>query len=269
MSTPAGAVSQPSRFGVFGVGPYLVGVPVAQLEEMFVLPEIRRPPGLPPHLRGLATMRGSTLRAVDLRICLGLESASTELESVLALCADREQDHREWLTELEASARENRPFQLERDPRKCKLGRWYYSLKPEDAVLRSELATVEQAHAATHALAGQVEALTANGRQQEALGLIERARQGLLEELGRRFDQVRRALRAQQHEIGVKTAVHGQRTVLIVDRAEAVADLERISDADDPLVSGEMRADLVCRMARWSGASAPVMLLDLERIVAL
>jgi hypothetical protein len=58
----------------------------------------------------------------------------------------------------------------------------------------------------------------------------------------------------------------GRRTVLIVDRADAVADLERLSDDDDPLASGEMRADLVRRMARWAGAKAPVMLLDLERI---
>ena len=239
---------------------------MAEVEEMFVLPEIRRPPGLPAHQRGLATLRGSTMPAIDLRVCLGLDSASTELESVLALCDERERDHREWLTALEASVRENRPFELATDPRKCKFGRWYYSLKAADAVLRGELARLEQPHAATHALAGQVEALKANGRQQEALGILERARQGLLEDLGQRFEQVRRALREQQHEIGVKTAIHGKRTVLIVDRAEAVADLERISDADDPLVSGEMQADLVYRMARWSGASAPVMLLDLERV---
>jgi hypothetical protein len=63
--------------------------------------------------------------------------------------------------------------------------------------------------------------------------------------------------------------IHGKRTVLIVDRAEAVTDVEHISDADDPLVAGDLHADLVCRMARWSGASTPVMLLDLERIAIL
>jgi hypothetical protein len=31
----------------------------------------------------------------------------------------------------------------------------------------------------------------------------------------------------------------------------------------------EMQADLVNRMAHWSGAKAPVMLLDLERIAVL
>ncbi len=57
--------------------------------------------------------------------------------------------------------------------------------------------------------------------------------------------------------------------MIIVDRAEAVADLERIADADDPLASGELQADLVSRMARWKGAAQPVMLLDLDRIATV
>ncbi|OFX21168.1 MAG: hypothetical protein A2V77_12370 [Anaeromyxobacter sp. RBG_16_69_14] len=262
-------VSHSARFGVFGVGPHLVGIPVAQVEEMFVLPEIRRPPGLPGYQRGLATLRGSALPAIDLRVCLGLESASVELEAMLELLREREQDHRDWLDELEASVRENRSFTLATDPRVCKFGQWYYSFKAEDAVLRGELAKIERPHTAIHELAGQVEELKTNERQPEALDLLERARRGLLEELVSLCGRLRQALRDQQREIGIMTVLAGRRTVLIVDRAEAVTDLERIPDADDPLASGEMQADLVHRMARWNGSKAPVLLLDVARIAAL
>jgi chemotaxis signal transduction protein len=254
---------------VFAVGPHLVGLPIAQVEEMFVLPETHRPPGAPAHQRGLATLRGAALPAIDLRVCLGLESASVELDSLLGLLCDREQDHVDWLAELEAAVRENRSFGLATDPRKCRFGQWYYAFKTEDAVLRGELAKIEQPHAEIHALAARVQGLQSAGKQDEALQVLERAGGGLLQELLGLCKTIRRALRDQQREIGVTTIFDGRRTVLVVDRAEAVADLEQFADDDDPLASGDVQAPLVLRMARWSGAKAPVMLLDLERIAAL
>ncbi len=116
-----------SRYAVFGAGPHLVGVPASVVEEIFVLPAIHHSPGLPPHWRGVANVRGSALPALDLRICLGLVSASSDLEALLTLLRDREQDHRNWLSELEASVRERRKFTLATDPRKCKFGQWYYA----------------------------------------------------------------------------------------------------------------------------------------------
>lgn len=270
-SSPGRAAPPPraARFGVFGVGPHLVGLPVAHVEEMFVLPQTHRLPGAPPHHRGLAKLRGTALQAIDLRVCLGLESASVELESLLALLCEREQDHVNWLAELEASVRENRAFELATDPRKCKFGQWYYAFQTDDAVLRAELGKIEQPHAEIHALAAKVEALKAGGKHEEALQSLERARTGLLQDLLRMCKSIQRAVREQQREIGVTTLLGDQRTVLVVDRAEAVADLEQFADADDPLVSGELKADLVQRLARWSGAKAPVLLLDLDRIASL
>ena len=136
-------------------------------------------------------------------------------------------------------------------------------------MLRGELAKIEQPHSAIHALAGQVGALEAEGKHEQALEVIETARRGLLSDVLQLFEQIRRAVQDQHREIGVAAVLGGRRSVLIVDRAEAVAELERIADADDPLASGELQADLVSRMARWKGAAQPVMLLDLERIAAV
>jgi len=62
----------------------------------------------------------------------------------------------------------------------------------------------------------------------------------------------------------------GQRpAVLVVDRAEAVAELQPIEAGDDPLAGGTLRIDLVPRLARWKGASQPVLVLDLDRVAAL
>jgi hypothetical protein len=127
----------------------------------------------------------------------------------------------------------------------------------------------EQPHAEIHALAGKVEVLKTAGQVDQALQLIERARLGLLGELIAIFERTRQIVREQQKEVGIVVHLRGRAVVLVVDRAEAVADLEEIAQADDPLHGGPLRVDLVPRLARWRGAPQPVLVLDLERVAAL
>lgn len=256
------------RHGVFAVGPHLVAVPAGRIQEMFVLADVRKPPGIPPHQRGVARLRGAVLPAVDLRVCLGHPSAEAELMGLLQLLRDREQDHRAWLAELEASVREARPFALATDPRLCRFGKWYYAFRTDDAVLRAELARFEQPHAEIHALAVEVAGLLAAGRGEACAGVLERGRTKLGELVGI-FERTRQVLVEQQREVGVTVQLGGRAAVLVVDRAEAVAELEAIDAADDPLTSGSIPVELVSRLARWKGASQPVLVLDLDRVAAL
>jgi purine-binding chemotaxis protein CheW len=257
------------RHGIFRVGPHLVGLPAERIHEIFVLGEVSVPPRCPPHQRGVALLRGSTLPAIDLRVCLGHVSARSETDDLLTLLSEREEDHRRWLTELEASVQEKRPFGLATDPRKCRFGQWYYAFKADDPVLRGELARFEQPHAEIHALAIEVEALKAEGRGDEALARIAAARTGVLAALVTLFEIARQAMRGALKEVGVTVELAGHRSVLVVDRAEAVADLDAIPEGDDPLAAGALRVDLVSRLARWRGSTAPVLLLDVERLGAL
>ncbi|MFT3912832.1 MAG: chemotaxis protein CheW [Anaeromyxobacteraceae bacterium] len=254
------------RYGVFAVGNHLIGVPAAQIHEIFQLGEVRVPPNCPPEQRGLAVLRGNVFPALDLRVCLGHVSAREESEALAALLGEREEDHRRWVAELEASVRERRPFRLATDPRKCKFGQWYYAFKSDDAVLRSELAKFEEPHARIHALAIEVGKLVEAGQLDRALERIEQTRRGLLATLVEQFERTRAALHDARKEVGVTVELNGRRSVLIVDRAEAVADLEPIAAEDDPLAAGTLPVDLVRRLARWRGSPAPVLLLDVERV---
>jgi chemotaxis signal transduction protein len=248
---------------------HLLAIPAEQVLEMFVLPEVRRPPGVPAWQRGVTLLRGSALPAVDLRVCLGLESSEHELGAFLEELRGREADHRAWLAELEASTREGRPFGLATDPRLCKFGRWYYAFKTDDAVVRGALAAFETPHAAIHALAGQVAALRAEGRQADAIKRLEAARTGLLAELIEVFARTAQVVRQQHREVGAVVRLGKREVVLIVDRADAVAELEPIEAGDDPLRDGTLRVELVSRLARWRGAPQPVLVLELERLAAM
>jgi len=253
------------RCGVFGVGTHLVGVPADRIHDIFLLGEVRVPPGCAPHQRGVAVLRGDVLPAIDLRVCLGHPSAPAETEALVRLLGEREEDHRRWLAELEACVRERRAFGLATDPRKCKFGQWFYAFRTDDAVLRGELARFEEPHARIHALAADVLAL----EPAEALARIEGARRGLLAALLELFASARRAVQEAHREVGVTVEVAGRRSVLVVDRAEAVADLEQIPAEDDPVAGGALRVDLVRRLARWRASAAPVLLLDVDHLDAL
>lgn len=257
-----------NRCGVFGVGSHLVAIHASVLQEMFVLPEVRRPPGCAPHQRGLVDLRGTVLPAFDLRVSLGLESAQAEMEALVELLRQREQDHRNWLDELGRSVAERRPFGLATDPRKCRFGQWYYSFRTEDPVLRGELVRFEEPHAQIHALALEVEKLKASGGFEEAQRQVEGTRHGLLSELLERFARLRDTVREQHKEIGVCARLDGRAAVFIVDRAEAVAELEPFPREDDPVAAGVLQAGFVRSLARWKGAKQPVLVLDLARLDA-
>ena len=80
---------------------------------------------MPPEIRGVINLRGKVMQLIDLRVKLGLPSAKAEFDELIQLLHDREQDHHNWLTELEACVRERRPFKMAKDPHACKFGLWY------------------------------------------------------------------------------------------------------------------------------------------------
>lgn len=258
-----------SRHGVFGVGTHLVAVPCSLVQEMFVVGEMHRPPGLGAYQRGVAVLRGRSLPAIDARACLGLPRALDELELLVQLLRDREKDHVEWLAELGASVAERRPFRLATDPRLCRFGKWYHQFQTDDPVLRSELARFERPHAEIHALAARVGSLVAEERHEEARALVEATRTGRLAELIALFESARAALRAQHREIGVALLLGGREVVLAVDRVEAIADLRPLPEGDDPIRTGALRAGFVGSAALWGERSEPVFVLDAERLSAL
>lgn len=265
-SPTVAVASAPRRHAVFAVGTHLVGVPCEIVQEMFLLKDVRRPTGMGATQRGVAVLRGRTYPALDLRLCLGMAAAAEQTAQLVAMLGEREQDHRNWLAELEASVAEQRPFRLTTDPRKCKFGLWYYAYRTDDPVVRGELARFEQPHAAIHGVAVKVAALVAGGRAEEARQVLASTRSGLLAELIGDFARVKEAIVAQQREIGVLLALGGREVVLAVDRAEAVADLSEVAAEEDPVRQGTLRPEFVRGLAHWRAQEQPVLVLDVGRL---
>jgi purine-binding chemotaxis protein CheW len=92
-----------------------------------------------PEIRGVINSRGKVIPLIDLRVKLGLPSANVELDELIQLLHDREQDHYNWLPELEACVRERRQFKLARDPHACKFGLWHDKFQTDNSLLKMAL----------------------------------------------------------------------------------------------------------------------------------
>ncbi|MGO9260841.1 MAG: chemotaxis protein CheW [Bryobacteraceae bacterium] len=202
-------------------------LPTQEVRELVMKPQITLVPGTPEYARGVMNLRGRIVPVVDLRKRLGMTTASEETAGFRALMDQRRQDHVNWLNELEASVRERREFKLATDPHKCAFGRWYDHYKPENIWIGALLGRFAQPHRMIHATASEVLALQSRGNWEEALGLIERTRTGVLSTMIALFANLHELIGESQQEIAVVLQVENLTFAVSVDEAVAVEKFDR------------------------------------------
>ncbi|MGO8699429.1 MAG: chemotaxis protein CheW [Limisphaerales bacterium] len=217
-------------FVLFEVGDGLYAVSVEFVQEMLILPPVTSVPRMPPEIRGVINIRGRILTLVDLRIRLGLASTKSDQEGLIQLLRDREQDHRNWLKELEACVREHRPFNLSRDPHKCKFGLWYDHYKcPEQTIqgtlFRMALKNMDEPHHIIHASADEVLTMAENGNFEQALAILEKRRTRELAGMIKLFEESRRILEETKREIVIVVRNGFKQFGMSVDGVQAVENI--------------------------------------------
>jgi len=232
--------SNHNQFVILRVGEQAYALPASQVREMLVLPEVTEVPRAPSHLRGIISPRGEVLPLFDLRRRLGRRSLAEEAEELLEMIDTREQEHRQWLNELESCISEGREFTLPTDPAKCAFGQWYQNFTTNDLALASLLERLASPHRRIHEVAGKaLEALSKEG-QDAAQEIIDRARRVTLPKLLELFGELKRLIRETHQEIAV-ILENGRHTMaLAVDNVDSVEllqpenlqDLDRFGPAD-------------------------------------
>lgn len=232
--------SNQNQFVILRVGEQAYALPAAQVREMQVLPEVTEVPRAPAHLRGIISPRGEVLPLFDLRRRLGMRSLAEEADELLEILEAREQEHKQWLEELESCIREEREFTLPTDPEKCAFGQWYQNFTTEDLALASVLERLAAPHRRVHEVAGAaLEALRKEG-QAAAQEVIDRARRIILPKLLELFAELKRLIRETHQEIAVILESGRHTLALAVDNVDSVEllqpeslqDLERFGPAD-------------------------------------
>lgn len=237
------------------------------VREMVPLQRVTPIPKAPPHIRGIINLRGKTMPAVDLRVLFGLPSLQEESQDLVKLMNQREQDHKNWLNELEASVRETREFKLATDPHKCAFGKWYDTFKTDNSLLSSVLHKFDAPHKAIHGIAEHVLAANKRGDSEEAHAIIERTRSRELSAMLDLFEQLRQMVVELQRELALVLEVSGIMFAATVDSVESVESLGN-TVIEAPEMAGGAGQDIITRIGRRTKNNTLVLIPAIERVMA-
>ncbi len=249
---------------LFSVKGRLFAVSTGQIQEMLVVPETTFIPDAPEYVRGVINIRGKVHQLVDLRLRLGMSSHYQEMKDLTDNLDKRKQEHEHWLEELESSVREERKFELELDPHKCKFGRWYDSFQSDDSMVQMELKKFDKPHKAIHSTAAEVLDLTGRGQKDEALHIIRARKEGELALMMELFENMKEILRDTQREIAIIVELANNSFALAVDRVEAVENIDLNAEKDVAGLLEGFGGHFHGEIARRKGSEELVLLVDPE-----
>jgi len=246
----------------------LYGIPADFVHEMVQIPEVVSLPSAPPYVRGVVTLRGHAVPLIDLRVRLGMPSLKEEWVHLVELLNAREQDHVNWLIELENSVKEKREFKLATDPHKCAFGRWYDNFKTDNLILGSVLKKFDEPHKRIHAIAQRVIELENKEAFDEAYAIIESTRATELSTMIQLFEETRTVLGTTMRELLLVVNTGGRDVAISVDSVEAVEYVEKTDGGAMTSLYSEGAEEITDSIGkRTADDDALVMLLDAEKLV--
>lgn len=125
----------------------------------------------------------------------GSTSAIDYGQKLLGHLNQSEEQHTEWINDLEHALKTKTPFTKTTDPNKCAFGIWYNSFKANDEDLAEVMDKFDEPHKKLHAMAGELIRL-AEKDQQEALSRFKRERNNTFGQMIRLFEHARERVKA-------------------------------------------------------------------------
>ncbi|MEZ8142392.1 CZB domain-containing protein [Enterovibrio sp. FF113] len=171
---------------------------------------------------GIKDFMGKPVPIFDLGLILNRVATKDTNNDLIALLSAREQDHVDWLRDLQLTIHEGVPFTKARDPHKCAFGRWYDTYKPENEEFAEILAKFDDPHRKLHELADEVLDMLKAGKQQDAKDAYRREERSTYARLIRLFESAREQLTLDYKPIIVFTTKDGTTPSigLLVDKVE-------------------------------------------------
>lgn len=233
------------------------------VREMTTFTQTTKVPHAADFVRGVINIRGEVMSLVDLRMWVGLQSALLDAEQLIEEMHQREQEHRDWVGDLEDSIRDKRPFTKTTDPHACKFGKWYDNYHTNNPVFRDVLRRFNRPHNTIHQVAIQAISVDQNGDSEKAMAIIEETRNTVLVEMINLFGEFRDVLKKEMREIAIVLDMNGCRCGVVVD---SVVSVERLKDTFDSAES--LYHDGESQRIPWIGRrlkdDSPVLLPDFE-----
>ncbi|MCY0966261.1 CZB domain-containing protein [Parathalassolituus penaei] len=164
--------------------------------------------------RDTINYEGHSCLVFNLAELLGDSPELRQSRQLLELLDQRQQDHENWMNNLEEALKNDGHFTLARNHRDCAFGRWYQDFQTSDAEFKAIMERFDQPHQRIHQLANELLDLHSKGETSEALAILQHHRKTTLRRLIDLFGDAR------QHLKGV-----ARPTVVV---------LQRLRHPDDP-----------------------------------
>jgi chemotaxis signal transduction protein len=243
-----------------------IAVPATHVREMMRLPRARPIPQAPAELRGLMQLRGVVLPVIDLRQRFGLPSWQAGIDALCAMLRQREQDHRNWLAELDSSVSEGREFKLTTDPHACAFGKWYDNYRPDDPWLAAALRKFDAPHRRIHAVGVDAISLMRKNQTTAAQEVIRGTRDTDLQTMIGLFVDLQARIRETFVETAVVVEANGRSCAIAVDAIESVETLKPGAAPEMPSLVSSIEK-LVSGIGHRASDGSLIMLMDVERLI--
>lgn len=206
-------------------------IPIKSIFQFVQINEITHLPDAAQFVKGLINVNGQNIKIIDARTKLGLVDQNSELDQLIETLKLREQNHRNWLAELERSVVEKREFKLTTDPHACKFGVWYDNFTTTNQTLATFLERFDQPHKEFHEVAIRVNEKTKKGLHEEALAIVHRAKNKEFKRMIDLFTRLYIVIKESNREVAILVDKGEKKLGLNVDNIDKINyfELDQIS----------------------------------------
>ena len=175
-------------------------------------------------LCGVTKFQGTVVPVLDFAHRLGIPSGMDSKTELLDILTKREQEHVEWINDLENSIRTGAAFIKATNPNECAFGKWYSKFETRDETLQELLLGFAEPHAAIHALAEELLSLRDNNKEAEALEILAHARATTLRRLRSLFTRAKDQISGGMRQVLLFVTLDGKtpRYALMIDEINDV-----------------------------------------------
>ncbi len=242
------------------------GIRTEQIRQMVLLTDPSEVPDHPDYMRGVINLRSMVIPVLDLRKRLGRKSLPEVTDELIDILSKGEQEHVDWLNELQSSVEENREFTLNTDPRRCVFGQWYDNFTTENAQLVSQLKKFDELHKAVHEIADTVRDYLLDGKADDARFFIHYARENEMANFRKIFKKTRAMIKENNREIVVIVEWDNSKIGLIVDAVLDVTDIPQTDIEPSPKIRYGRASRYILGLAK-KGDQVKI-LLDVDSLMA-
>jgi len=199
---------------------------IANITGLYQVGDIVKLPDEQEYIRGLIKINNEPIKLIDTRVRLGFEALVLEIEALVNMLKQREQEHKDWLSELELSINENREFRLTTDPHACNFGKWYDSYSTNNEMIANLLKRFDTPHKQIHEIAERARSLVNSGKREDALTLIAQTKDNELKLMISLFSRLYQMIYENSREISIIIDTGEEQVALAADRIENIHNFE-------------------------------------------